>query len=229
MASDSVRIDVYVERGKKKTFAGAIDWPGWCRAGRDEASALQALFDYGPRYARALRSARLDFSAPADRAAFVVVERCEGTMTTDYGAPDIAPASDARPVSAADLERLEAVLKACWRALDTASRSAANKSLRKGPRGGGRELHQIVDHVAGADAAYLSRLGWKLKVDEADDAAQRLRQIRQAILDGLAAAAAGKLPERGPRGGRIWSARYYVRRSAWHVLDHAWEIEDRAT
>jgi hypothetical protein len=35
------------------------------------------------------------------------------------------------------------------------------------------------------------------------------------------------LPEKGPRGGIIWPARYFVRRTAWHVLDHAWEIEDR--
>jgi hypothetical protein len=37
----------------------------------------------------------------------------------------------------------------------------------------------------------------------------------------------GELAERGPRGGIRWPARYYVRRAAWHVLDHAWEIEDR--
>ena len=47
-------IEVFVETGKKKTFAGAVDWPGWCRGGRDEAGALQALVDYGPRYARVL-------------------------------------------------------------------------------------------------------------------------------------------------------------------------------
>ncbi|MGB5058712.1 MAG: hypothetical protein WBO48_08460, partial [Candidatus Promineifilaceae bacterium] len=53
-------------------------------------------------------------------------------------------------------------------------------------------------------------------------------QQRQAILEALAAAAHGELPEQGPRDGKIWPARYYVRRAAWHVLDHAWEIEDRA-
>lgn len=31
----------------------------------------------------------------------------------------------------------------------------------------------------------------------------------------------------GCPGGR-WPARYAVRRFAWHVLDHAWEIEDRS-
>ena len=61
MARSSSKIDIYLEIGKKRTFAGAIDWPGWCRSGSDEESALQALFDYGPRYARVLRSSQLGF------------------------------------------------------------------------------------------------------------------------------------------------------------------------
>jgi hypothetical protein len=44
----------------------------------------------------------------------------------------------------------------------------------------------------------------------------------------LSAVACGEPVRTGPRGGVRWTARYYVRRSAWHVLDHAWEIEDRA-
>ena len=40
MAQASNSIDVYLEIGKKRTFAGAIDWPGWCRSGRDEGAAL---------------------------------------------------------------------------------------------------------------------------------------------------------------------------------------------
>jgi hypothetical protein len=40
------------ESTPKRTFAGAIDWPGWRRSGRDAAAARQALVDYGPRYAR---------------------------------------------------------------------------------------------------------------------------------------------------------------------------------
>src|ERR671932_2604159 len=54
MAQSSAPIEVYLEIGKKRTFAGALDWPGWCRGGRDEPSALQALLADGPRYARVL-------------------------------------------------------------------------------------------------------------------------------------------------------------------------------
>jgi hypothetical protein len=52
----------------------------------------------------------------------------------------------------------------------------------------------------------------------------RPHRRRQAA---LAAGARGELPERGPRGGARWTPRSFVRRVAWHVLDHAWEIEDR--
>ena len=74
MPSSTDTIPVYLEIGKKRTFAGAVDWPGWCRSARDDGSALQALFDCGSRYARVLRAARLGFRVPADASALVVVE-----------------------------------------------------------------------------------------------------------------------------------------------------------
>jgi hypothetical protein len=223
----SNKIDVYLEVGKKRTFAGAVDWPGWCRSGRDQASALQAFFDYGPRYARALGTARLGFGAPTDPAALAVIERVAGDATTDFGAPGVAPSSDKRPVSDADLERFRALLKACWRTFDKAVSAAQGKELSKGPRGGGRELEAIVEHVLGADEGYLGRLGWKIEPEEKDNLQKHLAVVRKAILDALAAAARGETPRRGPRGGLYWTPRYFVRRVAWHVLDHAWEIEDR--
>ncbi|MBE7551450.1 MAG: hypothetical protein HS126_10295 [Anaerolineales bacterium] len=221
------KIDVYLEIGQKRTFAGAIDWPGWCRSGRDEAAALQALLDSGPRYARILRSARLGFQAPTDASAFTVIERLEGDSTTDFGAPSIAPSSDAQPVDDAELKRLQKLLKACWQAFDKAVQTASGKELRKGPRGGGRDLEGITRHVLGAEAGYLSALGWKLKQGEAEELSEELARTRQAGLDALAAAAHGEIPVRGPRGGVRWTPRYFVRRAAWHVLDHVWEIEDR--
>jgi hypothetical protein len=177
------KIDVYLEIGKKRTFAGVFDWPGWCRSGRDEESALQALFDYGPRYARVLGAARLGFQAPADAAAFAVIERLEGNATTDFGAPGVAPSSDTRPVEDAELERFQTLLKACWRTFDTAVRAATGKELRKGPRGGGRDLGEIVDHVVGSDAGYLARLGWKLEQGEADDPGKELGIRTQHIVE----------------------------------------------
>jgi hypothetical protein len=227
MAPASNKMDVYLEIGKKKTFAGAIDWPGWCRSGRDEAAALQALFECGPRYAGVVGAARLGFQAPADASALAVIERLEGSTTTDFGAPDAAPSGDARPVDDAELQRFKVLLEACWRAFDAAAKAATGKELRRGPRGGGRELDGIVQHVLGADAGYVRQLGWKFKGAGEEDPEEELRRTRQAILEALASAARGELPERGPRGGVRWTPRYFVRRAAWHVLDHAWEIEDR--
>src|SRR5512144_2334259 len=120
MTRSSNKIDVYLEIGTKRTFAGALDWPGWCRGGRDEASALQALCDYGSRYGHVVRTARLGFQAPAKESAFVVAERLEGNATTDFGAPGIAPANDAKPVDAAELQRFRKLLAACWESFDEA-------------------------------------------------------------------------------------------------------------
>ena len=228
MERNADKFDVYLEIGKKRTIAGAIEWPGWCRVGRDEDTALQALFDYGPRYGRLLGATSLGFQAPPDRSAFAVVERLEGNATTDFGAPDASPSGDTQPVDTAELQRLQTLLQACWQAFDQAVQAATGKELRKGPRGGGRELDEITRHVLGADASYLARLAWKFKPDEAAQLDDELGRSRQAILDALAAAAQGELPTHGPRGGAIWTPRYFVRRVSWHVLDHAWEIEDRA-
>lgn len=215
------KVQVYLEVGSRRTFAAALDWAGWCRMGRDEATALQTLFDYAPRYARIARSARLGFQLPRDISAFQVVERLQGNTTTDFGAPDVAPGSDAQPLDETELRRLQILLKACWRALDAAVERGRGKPLRTGPRGGGRQLDGIVEHVLGAEKAYLSQLGGKVSQSES------LPAVRQAILKTLTASADGEIAAIGPRGGKRWSPRYFVRRDAWHVLDHVWEIEDR--
>lgn len=218
---------VYLEIGKKRVFAGAIDWPGWCRSSQDEESALQALVEYGPRYARILRTTSLEFKPPDEPSAFSIVERLEGNATTDFGAPAIAPAFDKQPVDERDLQRFESILKACWKTFDAAIKSAQGKELQKGPRGGGRELEGVIQHVFEADGGYLSSLGWKIKKDDVADINQALKIRRKEILEGLSASIQGGIPARGPRGGLRWSPRYYVRRAAWHVVDHIWEIEDR--
>lgn len=227
MAADEKPIEVYVEIGQKRTFAVALDWPGWCRNGRDEDSALQALCDYAPRYARVVQATPLDFRAPSDVSALAVVERLMGNATTDFGAPDASLPADTKPVTAAELERWVAILRACWHAFDAAVEAAMGQVLSKGPRGGGRDLTRIVEHARESDAAYLRSLGGTLKLDT-DDPGRALAQTREAMLTTLSAAARGEIPARGPRGGLRWTPRYFVRRVAWHALDHVWEIEDRA-
>lgn len=220
---------VYLERGAKRTFACAIDWPGWCRSGRDEASALEALLAAAPRYARAVTRSRLGFVPPRDAAALRVVERLRGNATTDFGAPDAEPAVDRSPIREADLSCFRKLFGACWHAFDAAVDAARGKTLRKGPRGGGRDLDAIVRHVVESDAGYLGALGWKYRLEDTGGQRAQLERTRRAMLDGIAASARGEIPARGPRGGIRRKPRRIVRRSMWHALDHAWEIEDRSS
>jgi hypothetical protein len=218
---------VYVETGKKKTFAGVLEWPGWCRSGRDENTALQTLFEYGQRYAQVLNVTGIDFQPPSDVSEMWVTERHEGNSTTDFGAPSIVPDVDQDPFNWTEYERSQQLLGACWLAFDDAVQRAMGKELRKGPRGGGRDLQKMIDHVLDADRAYLGRLAWKHKRESGADLVEELNRTREAIRSALEVAAKGELPAVGPRGGVVWPARYFVRRVAWHVLDHTWEIEDR--
>ena len=219
---------VYLEVGRRRVFAGALDWPGWCRSGRDEGAALQALLASGPRYATVIGRAT-GFTAPSGVSALQVVERLEGTSTTDFGAPGVAPTRDRRPLDDAEAERLGALLRACWATFDRAAEAAVGRSLRKGPRGGGRELDAIVRHVLEAEKVYLARLGAKPRQPGDAGRGAEMGRIRAAFLDGVSAHARGERPARSPRSGEPWTPRYAVRRSAWHALDHAWEIEDRRT
>lgn len=228
MASDKTPISVYVETGKSRTFATALAWPGWSRSGRDEAAALQTLYDYAPRYARVLESTALDFRPPSDLSALEVTLRLAGNATTDFGAPNLPLPDDTQPIDPSELEQWQVILQACWQAFDSAVQAAAGKSLRKGPRGGGRDLDKIVQHVRDVDFGYLKSLGGTMKLNKEDEPAQTLAHIREVILTTLAAAVRGEVPAQGPRGGARWTPRYFVRRLAWHELDHTWEIEDRA-
>jgi hypothetical protein len=219
------QICVYLEVGSRRTFAAALDWPGWCRMGRDEATALQTLFDYSPRYARMIHPVQPAFQLPEDVADFIVLERLTGNTTTDFGAPDIAPVDDSQPLDEDQLHRLQVILEACWQAFDQAVGLAEGKTLHTGPRGGRRTPGGIVQHVLEAETGYLSKLGGKLPQPRPIPPSPDL--IRQAILETLAASAHGEIAEFGPRGGKRWLPRFFVRREAWHVLDHTWEIEDR--
>jgi hypothetical protein len=218
---------VYIEVGQKRTFAGAIEWPGWCRSGKDEATALQALLDYGGRYERVLRGTSPEFKAPARVSGLRVVERLRGTTTTDFGAPDRTPTADEGRITEPELMRFEALMQACWAAFYAAAESAKGKILRLGPRGGGRHLVKMVEHVREAEEAYIVKLGWQVPSGRSHQQRKGLVEVNQAALDGLRASARGGIPTKGPRGGKRWSPRYFVRRTAWHVLDHAWEIENR--
>jgi hypothetical protein len=196
------RVRVYVEVGGKRTFASAADWPGWSRAGRDEATALENLAAYAPRYAKVARLARMELPK---QPAFDLVERMKGNATTDFGAPGVPATDEAGSVSAAEMTRMVGLLRACWKYLDNV-RTKVPEELRKGPRGGGRDREKMYQHVLDAEVGYAPAIGLKLKQPD-----------RAALLDAI----------RNPTPGTKWPVPYAVRRIAWHALDHAWEMEDR--
>ena len=208
---------VYLEVGKRRVFASAAEWPGWTRAGKDEKSALEALAAAAPRYADAAKAARIPFAPPSK---FDVVERLPGDATTEFGAPGAIAKAESKRLTKREAGRLSALVAASWTVLDRVVEKAP-ASLRKGPRGGGRDRDKIVEHVLGAEAMYARKLGLRLQQPAGADATA-VREFRNAIVAGLRAGTKG-VTERG------WPARYAARRMAWHVLDHAWEIEDRST
>ncbi len=102
-------MDVYLETGPKKSFACALDWPGYCRGGKTDDQALEALARYGDRYLAAV-GADAGFSPPKSTKDLVVRERLKGGSGTDFGIPSAEAKADARPVDASELSRLRSLL-----------------------------------------------------------------------------------------------------------------------
>jgi hypothetical protein len=218
---EKLDIPVYLESGSKRTLAIVPIWPGWCRVSSDEPSVLKVLMEYAPRYAKALAIEGLSFQIPSSINDFHIQERYTGISAADFGVPESDLPTDSQSVSPSEIKFFKTLLTACWKTFDDAVEMARNHELKKGPRGGGRELDKIVEHVHDVDEGYLKKLGGT------PIAGVTLWESRRHILNELCAAARGELPTEGPRGGKRWSPVYFVRRLAWHELDHAWEIEDR--
>ncbi|MDP8903755.1 MAG: hypothetical protein M3N29_00305, partial [Chloroflexota bacterium] len=153
-------MDIYLEGGRRRVFAAALSWPGWARSGRDEEAAMQALVDYGERYRRAIGRGGGDLALPTSAAELHVAEPLSGGATTDFGAPGAIAAHDEQPPDDVELERLSRILTSCWEAFDRALEAAAGRPLQPaGPRGGGRSVSGVRDHVMAAQLGYLSSLG----------------------------------------------------------------------
>jgi hypothetical protein len=198
-------VHVAVEVGQKKSFASALDWPGWARSGRDEAAAIEMLLDYVERYRVVTDRAGIEF----EPGRVDVVERLAGSATTDFGAPGAIAERELRLLREPEAERIAALVSAAWDVLDDVV-AEAPAELRKGPRGGGRDRDKMVKHVVEAEQSYARKLG----LDKPNQRPYLRRDIVAAI---------GERPT-----DTAWPVRYAARRIAWHVLDHAWEIEDRS-
>ncbi|HYA45502.1 MAG TPA: hypothetical protein VED59_07840 [Acidimicrobiales bacterium] len=194
---------IYLEEGRTWVFAAAIDWPGWCRKAKGEEAAVDLLAEYAPRYA--------SVAGPGfNPGELEVISRIQGTATTDFGAPDARGPWDEEPLGSGEAGRLVSILEACWGYFDAVVASSPQQ-LRKGPKGGGRDRDEIVAHVREAERAFSARTGTRIPPRTS------WKDQRAALANALRAGAST------PK----WPSRYAVRRCAWHVLDHAWEIEDK--
>lgn len=221
-------LTAYVEAGSKRLFISALDWPGWSRSGRDEEAAIESFIAHGPRYVVALGPAAASLVPPQAPADIEITERLLGGSGTDFGVPSRSPAGDERRIEPTEAERLTAILRGCWSAFDGAAVAARGVELTKGPRGGGRDLDRIVRHVWEADVAYHQSLGHPYRPPKDVDPRDDMDRLRESAIATLASRVSGEPLPPSRRTSEPWSPRHYVRRAAWHALDHAWEIEDRS-
>jgi hypothetical protein len=214
-------VRVMLEQGKKKrVVACAFDWPGWDRSARTGRDVLAVLAAYRPHYAKVAELAGFgaEFAATGD---LEVVEQLDGIGMTDYyGVSGRAAAPESHPMTEAECERKVALLRASWSTFDAAA-ARVSAELRKGPRGGGWDKDRIIRHVNGAEIdEFAPKVGVKVPLETRDDAGA-LRAYREAFVAGIR--------EHHARGqpARSWALQFLIRRCAWHMLDHAWELEDR--
>lgn len=212
-------VRVMVEQGKKRAVACAFDWPGWDRSARSEGDALAVLATFRPRYAKVAGLAGL--AVPFDRTgAIEVFERLDGTGTTDYhGVSARAATAEHGQMGEAECQRKIALLRACWEYFDSVA-ARVSPELRKGPRGGGRDRDRIVRHTNGAEAEFARKVG-VIEPDRAWDRPAELRTYRDAFCTAIREHDARAAP------ARSWALQFLIRRCAYHMLDHAWEMEDR--
>lgn len=220
----AAQVRTVVQHGPKdrKVAAFAIDWPGWSRGAKTAPEAVELLEAYRVRYRPVARlaglEAELDASGPLE-----IVEDHVGTGSTDFWGISFAPSSfEMEPMPADEIKRKLALLQAAWRFFDEVA-ARVSPGLARGPRGGGRDRDEIIRHALGWERADLiKRVG--IVVDPVvPDLADGLRSHRDDFVAALRTYnAEGRIPR-----GRNWTVALLLRHTAFHVLDHAWEMEDK--
>jgi hypothetical protein len=216
----TLRVILEVGR-KRRVVAGAMDWPGLDRWGTSEDDALARLLSYVPRYSGVAERAGMG-SAFARARDVEVVERVPGSSSTDFwGIAHVPSNIEAKVLSQADLERRLDLLRACWAQFDDVAARVSGE-LRPGSRSAGRSRDQIIRHVYANEPEQLSRKVEVRTPREVVLTPDGLASHRLAYLDAIRAYNAEGRP------ARTWPIQFLVRRTAHHVMDHAWEMEDRA-
>ncbi|MGE5333466.1 MAG: hypothetical protein ACM3N4_02095 [Nitrososphaerota archaeon] len=220
--ADELRVTLEIGPKGKRAAAVAADWPGLERGAKTEEAAIARLQAYLPRYAPVATLAGMgaQFAASAASANVNVIERYSGTGSTDFWGISFAFSRiDQQAMSSDELERELTLMQACWAFFD-AVRSRVSAEMQKGPRGGGRNRDRIIGHTLGAEQDWATKLGVRAPEGALlTDAG--LRAYRDAYCTAIRAFHAEGKP------ARAWPLRYLIRHTAFHTLDHAWEMEDK--
>ena len=216
------RVTLEIGPKGKKVVAVAPDWPGLERGAKTGEVAIETLRSYIPRYSQVAKLAEMGAEFDAIKNV-KVVEQYPGTPSTDFWGISFAFSStDKQSMSADELERELKLMQACWAFFDGVRRRVSAE-MQKGPRGGGRDRDRIVGHTFAAEQDWARMIG-VLTPDDAMLTSKGLKAHRNAYCHAIRdyhsqVKSAGKMAK--------WPLRYLIRHTAFHTLDHAWEMEDK--
>jgi hypothetical protein len=213
-----------IERGPKgkRSVAFGLDWPGWSRGAKSAESALETLESYRERYrpvaGLAGMAAEFDAAGPLE-----IVEDRVGPGSTDFWGISFAPSSTEQgPMGEAEFERGITLLRACWEFFDGVA-ARVSPQMRKGPRGGGRDRDHIISHTIRVESEdFAKKVGLRIP-EYAALTPDGLRQHRKTYVEAMRAYNAGQVKRRM----QSWTLPFLIRHSAFHNLDHAWEMQDK--
>jgi hypothetical protein len=216
------KLRVVLEAGpKEKKFAAvAPDWPGLERGATNGDAAIEKLRSYVPRYANVAKLAGREIQFAA-LDGIDVVEQYRGTGSTDFWGISFAFSSiDGRRMSGTELERELSLMRACWKFFDGV-RARVSAEMQKGPRGGGRDRDHIVRHTLANEQDWARKVGVRIPEGLVVTDARGLRAYREDYC------AAIREFHAEDKKARTWPLPFLIRHTAYHTMDHAWEMEDK--
>ena len=223
MQYSAMPVRTVIEHGTKdkRSVAFSLEWPGWSRGAKTAELALETLESYRDRYrpvaALAGMAREFDAAGPLE-----IVEDRVGTGSTDFWGISFSPSSTEHgPMSEAEFDRGITLLRAAWAYFDAVA-ARVSPEMRKGPRGGGRDRDRIISHVIRQESeSFATGVGLRIP-EEGALTPEGLRQYRKDYVEAMRAYDAGE----GKRM-KSWTVPFLIRHSAFHTLDHAWEMEDK--
>ena len=216
---NQLRVTLEIGPKGKKVVAVAPDWPGLERGAKTGEAAIERVQSYLPRYAQVAKLAGMD-GAFAAITTVDMVEHYPGTGSTDFWGISFAFSSiDRQDLSSGELERELTLMQACWAFFDDV-RLRVSAQMQKGPRGGGRDRDRIVGHTLAVEQDWAKNLGMLTAQGEMLSE-EGLRAHRDAYRNTIRAFHSES------KMARTWPLRYLIRHTAFHTLDHAWEMEDK--